>query len=72
MIKKLAAVLAIIVGITNIGGIFAPESAYAAAAPEIIAEAGILIDGTTGQILYTKNENATLEPARDVYKRQFS
>ena len=63
MIKKLAAVLAIIVGITNIGGIFAPESAYAAAAPEIIAEAGILIDGTTGQILYTKNENATLEPA---------
>ena len=44
MIKKLAAVLAIIVGITNIGGIFAPESAYAAAAPEIIAEAGILTD----------------------------
>lgn len=31
--------------------------------PEIIAEAGILIDGTTGEVLYTKNENATLEPA---------
>jgi len=63
MIKKLAAVIAVIIGITGIGTIFAPIDAFAAPAPEIIAEAGILIDGTTGQVLYTKNENATLEPA---------
>ena len=64
MIRKFAVIIAVITGITGAGTFSAPDFAYAAAVPpEIIAEAGILIDGTTGEVLYTKNENATLEPA---------
>lgn len=63
-IKRLAAVIAAIIGITGMIPAFSAEPVFAAAAvPEIIGEAGILIDGRTGQVLYTKNENAKLEPA---------
>lgn len=69
MIRRLALVLAVIIGITGFGtafgsGQYGTAEAYAATEPPtIIGEAGILIDGTTGEILYTKNEHMQLEPA---------
>ncbi len=64
MMKRLSAIIAIMIGITGFASALFKDTAQAAVtAPEIIAEAGILIDGTTGQVLYTKNENAQLEPA---------
>ncbi len=63
-IKKLAAVLAIIITITGFGACFLTGSAYAESAlPEVQAEAAILIDGNSGEVLYSKNEHALLEPA---------
>lgn len=38
-------------------------SAYAAASPDITAEAAILLDGTSGKILYEKNADELLPPA---------
>ena len=62
--KRLAVGIAAIIGIMAVVPAFSAEPALAAAAvPEIIGEAGILIDGRTGQVLYTKNERAQLEPA---------
>ena len=62
--KRLAVILAVIIGITGFGGAFAAEPVYAdVTVPELTAEAAILIDGHSGQVLYTKNEHAKLEPA---------
>ena len=64
MKKTLITVLTLIMIFTSALGSLDAADAYAATeAPDIIAEAGILIDGTTGEILYTKNEHAQLEPA---------
>lgn len=64
MIKKLAIILAAVITITGFGAAFATDNIYAASEPPAVqAEAAILIDGNSGEVLYTKNEHGLLEPA---------
>ena len=52
MIKKLTAVLAIIIGLTGLGsGLFAADVYADTALPVLQGEAAILMDGNSGKIL---------------------
>lgn len=62
-IRKTAVMLAVITGISGFGaGLAAPVWA-AEVPPQIIAESGVLIDGNTGEVLWSKNPDIQLEPA---------
>lgn len=63
MTKKFIKLLLIIITIFSIAFIKTNLKAYAADAPEINAQAAILIDVNTGKILYEKNIDEKLHPA---------
>ena len=62
--KKIKKILAILMSCLLLGVVcILPVSALAADAPDITANAAIVVNAATGEVYYAKNENASVQPA---------